>query len=56
MLMNLIVYGILGYLLSSMEITITKEPALFFSFLALFMLIDTKPWEHWNKDETNNKS
>lgn len=56
MLMNLIVYGILGYLLSSIEITLTKEPEIFLSFVALFMLIDTKPWQYWNKDETHNKS
>lgn len=56
MLMNLIVYGILGYLLSSVGFSITQEPAIFFSFVGLFMLIDTKPWEHWNKDETHNKS
>ena len=55
MLMNLIVYGTFGYLLSSVGFTITQQSEIFFSFLALFMLIDHKPWENWNKNETYNR-
>jgi hypothetical protein len=56
MLMSIIVYFIFGYLLSSVGLSIVEEPAICLSFIALFWLIDTKPWQHWNKDETHNKS
>jgi len=57
MLMNILIYGILGYLLSSVGFSVTEEPAVFFSFVGLFMLIDIKPWQYWSqKNETHNKS
>lgn len=55
MLMGILIYGILGYLLASIGFSVTERPDIFFSFIGLFMLIDIKPWENWNKNETDNR-